>query len=147
MTDALPPGITAEDVRGYKQIIARCWIVAGLLAELPLERLEQNAARAETLGPIVYPQIWRSNAKAIMEDREMLRALVTAQRDVTTTSPSLLQLVPVITAQVDAYGKLLDPIFRSLAARSELAAVPPQIILTAFVRFIADRVPDVPSGA
>jgi hypothetical protein len=146
MSDELPAGVTAEDVHGYKRIIARCWIVAGLLAELPLERLEQNAARAETLGPIVYPQIWRSNAKAIMEDREMLRALVTAQRDLMTTSPSLQQLAGVITAQVDGYRPFLDQTFRGLASRTEVAAIPPQVILTAFVRFIADRVPDVPSG-
>jgi hypothetical protein len=139
----LPPGVTAQDVRDFKRMIARCWIVAGLLVELPLEPLDRLSARAETLGPVIYPGIWRANAKAIMEDREMLRALVAAQRDVLTTSPSLQELAPVISAQVDGYRAHLDAFFREVFSRRELSAVPPAVILSALVRFIAHRVPDI----
>jgi hypothetical protein len=41
MADELPPGITDEDVRRHKRVIARCWLVAGLLIELPLDVLDQ----------------------------------------------------------------------------------------------------------
>jgi hypothetical protein len=143
MSDELPPGITAEDVRAFKRIIARCWIVAGLLIELPLEALEQQSARAETIGPVLYPGIWRANAKGIMEDREVIRALVTAQRHVLTTSPSLNTLAPIIASQADAYRPRLHAAFRELFSRRELSAIPPAVVLSALVRFIADRVPDV----
>jgi hypothetical protein len=135
----LPPGITGDDVRRFKRIIARCWIVAGLLVELPLESLDRQSARAETLGPVIYPDIWRRNAKAIMEDREMLRALVAAQRDLLTTSPSLQQLATIIEAQVDAQRAPLDAIFREVFTRRELSHMPPHVVLTALVRFIAQR--------
>lgn len=143
MADELPPGITADDVRFYKRIIARCWIVAGLLIELPLEVLDRQSARAETTGPVLYPGIWRANAKKIMEDRELIRALVTAQRNVLTTSPSLQELAPIVAGQADGYRPRLNAAFRELFTRRELAEIPPAVILTALVRFIADRVPDV----
>jgi len=142
-TDALPPGVTAEDVRAFKRTIARCWVVAGLLVELPLESLDRQSARAETEGPALYPGIWRSNAKAIMEDREMLRALAAAQRDLLTTSPSLVALAPLITKQADGYRPRLRAAFRELFTRRELAAIPPAVVLSALVRYIADLVPDV----
>jgi hypothetical protein len=42
MTDELPPGVTADNVKAFKRIIARCWVVAGLLIELPLESLDPS---------------------------------------------------------------------------------------------------------
>lgn len=141
MADELPPGVTADDVRVFKCLMARCWIVAGLLIELPIEMLDQYSARAETTGPLLFPGIWRAHAKAIMEDRELIRALAAAQRDVLTTSPSLSDLAPIIASQADGYRPRLDAAFRELFARRELAAIPPAVLLTALVRFIADRVP------
>jgi hypothetical protein len=132
----------ADDVRAFKRVIARCWVIAGLLIELPLEQLDRSSARAETTGPILFPGIWRANAKAIMEDREMIRALAAAQRDVLTTSPSLVALAPIIARQADGYRPGLEAAFRELFTRRELAAIPPAVILTALVRFIADRVPN-----
>jgi hypothetical protein len=143
MDDELPPGITADDVRAFKRTIARCWVVAGLLIELPLDPLDRQSARAETAGPVLYPGIWRANAKAIMEDREMIRALAAAQRDLLTTSPSLAELAPILTNQADGHLPRLHAAFRELFTRRELAAIPPAVVLTALVRFIADRAPDV----
>lgn len=140
----LPPGISIDDVRAFKRIIARCWVVAGLLIELPLEMLDQQTALAESLGPRFYADIWRANAKAIMEDREMIRALVTTQRDLFTTSPSLAELAPVISAQANAVRPILAAAFRDIfTRRRDLSVIPPAVILTALVRFIADRAPDV----
>jgi hypothetical protein len=118
-------------------------LCAGLLIELPLDALDRLSAQAETSGPALYPDIWRANAKAIMEDRELLRALVTAKRDVLTTSPSLQQLAPIIAGQADGHRPLLNAAFRELFTRRELAAIPPAVVLTALVRFIADRAPDI----
>jgi len=146
MSDDLPPGVTPDDVRAFKRIIARCWVVAGLLIELPLESLDRQSALAESSGPILYPGIWRANAKKIMEDREVIRALVTAQRDVMTTSPSLVALAPIIRGQADGYRSRLEALFRDLFTRREVAAIPPAVVLTALVRFIADRAPDVSDG-
>lgn len=143
MSDDLPPGVTADDVRAFKRQIARCWVVAGLLIELPLESLDEQSARAESAGPVLYPGIWRANAKAIMEDREMLRALAAARRDLLTTSPALVALAPIIASQADGYRSRLQAAFRELFSRRDLAAIPPAVLLTALVRFIADRAPDV----
>jgi hypothetical protein len=143
MADELPRGVTADDVRVYKRIIARCWVVAGLVIELPLEALDQLSAQAETNGLALYPNIWRANAKAIMEDRELIRALVAAKRDVLTTSPALATLEPVISSQADGYRPRLEAAFRELFSRRELAAIPPAVILTALVRFIGDRAPEI----
>lgn len=143
MSDALPLGVTVADVRTFKRTIARCWVVAGLLIELPLEQLDRDSARAETTGPMLYPGIWRTNAKAIMEDREMIRALAAAQRDVLTTSPSLAVLAPIIAGQADGYRPRLEAAFRDVFGRREIAAISPAAILTALVRFIADRAPEL----
>jgi len=143
MSDELPAGVTAEDLRAFKRMVARCWIVAGLLIELPLEDLDRWSAHAETTGPMFFPEIWRTNAKAIMEDREMIRALATAGRDLVTTSPSLVALGPVITAQANAYRLPLEATFRELFTRRDVSAIPPAVVLTALVRFIADRAPDM----
>lgn len=142
MDEQLPAGVTADDVRAFKRMIARCWIVAGLIIELPLEHLDRESARAETQGPMFHPGIWRTNAKAIMEDREVIRALATAQRDVLTTSPSLAALAPMFTDMADGHRPILHAAFRELFTRRELANIPPAAVLTALVRFIADRVPD-----
>jgi hypothetical protein len=141
----LPAGVTADDIRAFKRLVARCWIVAGLLVELPLERLDRMSANAETMGPILHPGIWRANAKAIMEDREMIRALASAQRDVLTTSPSLATLAPIITGQADGYRAVLHAAFREIFSRREVATIPSTAILTSLVRFTADRVPDIRS--
>lgn len=141
----LPPGLNPDDLKLYRTLIARCWIVAGLLVELPLEALESLAARAEQVGPALYPDIWRANALAIMEDREVVRALVTAQRDILTTSPSLANLAPIIRDQADAHRAALDAVFRDVLTRREVAKIPPAIILTALVRLIARSVP--PKGS
>jgi hypothetical protein len=143
VSDELPPGVTADDVRAFRRIMARCWVIAGLVIELPLEPLDRHSASAESIGPALFPGIWRTNAKAIMEDREVIRALVTAQRSVLTTSPSLAALAPIITSQADGYRPRLDAAFRELFSRRDLAAIPPAVVLTALVRFIADRAPDV----
>jgi hypothetical protein len=77
-----------------------------------------------------------------MEDRELIRASSTAQRDVLTTSPSLATLAPILASQADGYRPRLDAAFRELFTRREFAAIPPAVVMTALVRFIADRVPD-----
>lgn len=143
MADELPPGVTEADLRAYKRIVARCWVVAGLLIELPLEDLERLSAQAESIGPLLYPTIWRNNAKKIMEDRELIRALVVAQRDVLTTSPSLKDLAPIIRSSADGYRPLLEATFRELFGGGRVASIPPAVVLTALVRFIADRAPDI----
>ncbi len=145
--DDLPAGVTVDDVRAFKRTIARCWIVAGLLIELPLEDLDRQTALAETSGPALYPGIWRARAKAIMEDREMIRALAAARRDVLTTSPSLAALAPMIASQADGHRSRLGAAFRELFGHRDFAAIPPAVVLTALVRFIADRVPDVETEA
>lgn len=141
--EPLPPGVSAQDVEVYRRTVARCWIVAGLLIELPLEMLDRLSSQAESLGPVLYPTVWRNNAQAIMEDRELIRALAAAKRDVLTTSPSLVELGPIIRAQADGYAPELSAAFREVFGRPTCASIPPAVILTALVRFIADRVPKV----
>jgi len=141
--DKFPDGVTAEDVRVFKRLVARCWIVAGLLIELPLESLDRYVANAETVGPALYPDIWRANAQNIMEDREMIRALLAAQRDVMITSPALVELAPFISEQADASRASLGAAFRELFSQPRFGPIPPAVILTALVRFIADHVPTV----
>jgi len=143
MDEKLPAGVTKDDIRWFQKIIARCWIVTGLLVELPLEELDKALANAEASGPKYFPEIWRERAKAIMEDREMVRALAAARRDVMTTSPSLPALGTFVSDQATALQEIIYPAFREIFARGELGNVGPAVILTALVRFIADRAPAV----
>jgi hypothetical protein len=138
----LPAGLTPQDIDAFQRELARCWIVAGLLIGLPLERLDELSLRAEATGPKVYPDIWRKNAEKIMQDREMVVALVRAQRHLLTTSPSLQELGS-IEGQAESYRPRLEAAFRDVFRRREVALVSPLAILSAFVRYIARLAPEL----
>lgn len=138
--EPLPPGITPDDVAFAKQIIARCWIVAGLVMALPLERLDKLTADAETFGPILHPDIWRSNAAKIMQDRELIRVLAQLRRDVLVSNPNLGDL-PDLEALSIQKRPALEAAFREIFGRRQIADIPPLVILTALVRYIARLAP------
>jgi len=140
----LPPGINVADVDEFKRLIARCWIAAGILMTLPLERLDQFSGAAETHGPALYPDIWRANAAKIMQDRELIRVLVQARRDVLVSNPNLAEIPGEVEAIAARLRPRLEAIFRELFGRRELAAVPPLVILHALVTYIARLAPRVP---
>jgi hypothetical protein len=131
-----PRGITEQDVNAFKALSARCWIIAGLLLSLEhLDRLDVLAEIAEAEGPRDYPDIWRANAKAIMEDREMFRALATCARDLRITSPSVVAVGPEVAAGAEAARARIEHAIRD--ACGQLPDVPPLIILRAFVNMLA----------
>lgn len=62
---------TAED---YRSAVVMAATAAKLLAGLDVPGLLEDIERAEAVGPIVDPTLYRDKAKAMGEDRELLCA-------------------------------------------------------------------------
>jgi hypothetical protein len=135
------PLITAPELELFTRTIAESWIVAGLLIVQPLEALETMASQAEIDGPKYFPEIWRARAQSIMEDREMIAALVKAKAHVLAAAPSLAQLAPLIDDAASGRQRILEETFRSLFLRTEVRELPPAAIMLALVRYIARLAP------
>jgi hypothetical protein len=137
----LPPGVTSQDVADMQRIIARCWIVGGLVIGLPLEQLETLVARADTEGPRYYPDIWRANAEKILQDRELMRTLVHARRELLVVSPQLEQTLLTLEREATEKRALLAGVFRDVFGRREFADVSPLVVISGLVQWIAHKVP------
>ncbi len=70
------PRIPPDD---YQLTLAGLWAMANLIANAPLAEMLAAAERAETLGPIVDPTLYRERARALSEDLALLRAFRAVQ--------------------------------------------------------------------
>ncbi len=70
------PVVTQEN---YQANLAQLWALAFLIEEAPLGEMLAAAERADTIGPIVDPTLYRTKMQALGEDMEMLRALTHVQ--------------------------------------------------------------------
>lgn len=58
----------------YRAAVMHVALAAQLLAAHDLPALLEAIAKAEAIGPILDPTLYRQKGKAMMEDREILRA-------------------------------------------------------------------------
>lgn len=70
------PVVTKEN---YPANLAQLWALAFLIEEAPLEEMLAAAERADTIGAIFAPTLYREKMAALHEDMEMLRALSNVQ--------------------------------------------------------------------
>ena len=66
------PVVTAEN---FRATLAGLWALAGLVAEAPLGEMLAVSERADAVGAVLDPTLYREKASALHEDMEMLRAL------------------------------------------------------------------------
>lgn len=69
------PPITDEvnaQVVEYQMCVQRCHIACIALAELDIEKMLTAIDRAETIGPIVDPTLWRNKSEKMAEDKHLL---------------------------------------------------------------------------
>lgn len=71
----------------YAPTLASLWAHAHLLAEQPLAEMIAAAERADAIGPLLEPTLYREKSRVLHEDLEMLRAL----RHVQTTMADIRQ--------------------------------------------------------
>lgn len=68
---AAPP---ATEVDRYRAAVLACMAAREVLREHDLPKLLREIERSHTTGPILDPTLYRQKAKAMDEDRELLRA-------------------------------------------------------------------------
>ena len=64
----------------YEPNLKSLWALAQLVDEAPLDEMIAAAARADTVGALLDPTLYRVKAEALREDLEMLRALRAMQQ-------------------------------------------------------------------
>ncbi len=64
------PGLVAD----YQATVGMLYAWANVLAHVDLPGLLRDIARAEAVGPIVDPTLYREKGKALREDRAILEA-------------------------------------------------------------------------
>ena len=74
-TSARQP-VTKEN---YQATLAGLWAMAQLIDEAPIAEMLAAAERADVMGPLLDPTLYREKSRALQEDREMLRALRNVQ--------------------------------------------------------------------
>lgn len=59
----------------YRAYLLQCYRIMFLIAGLPLDEMVEAINHAEAVGPIVDPTLYRTNAKAMYEDKTIVVAL------------------------------------------------------------------------
>lgn len=67
------------DADNYAAANIQAALIAEVLEKLPLGDMLDAQARAEAIGPVMDPTLWRSKAQAFRVDTERARILHTAQ--------------------------------------------------------------------
>lgn len=62
------------DVILYRSAVATAQLCAQLLSQHDLPQLLRDIERADAIGPILDPTLWRDKNKAMEEDKELLEA-------------------------------------------------------------------------
>lgn len=136
-----------RNVEEFQKQSARCWLTCSLILSLTnLDALDKLTKDAEALGPTTEPEIWRTRGHAIKQDREMIRALATLQRDLLVTAPDLADLVPLVNAEVDKHRATLQAAFRDVFRHPGVENISPLVTLVAFHNWVANIVPKLPKG-
>lgn len=62
------------DQDDYRSAVMACRVAAKMLAQHDLSGLLRAVDRADAVGPILDPTLWRDKHEAMAEDAELLRA-------------------------------------------------------------------------
>jgi len=66
----------------YTQTMLQLWMLASLIGEMPLAEVWNMQERAETIGPLVDPTLYRLKGQALSEDKALVRAALTFQKGI-----------------------------------------------------------------
>lgn len=80
-TDTIQPGNrtgagdgTHPQIDAYQDAVRACALLAGLLLMHDLPGLLRAIERADAIGPLVDPTLWRDKGAAMLQDKELLEA-------------------------------------------------------------------------
>ena len=62
------------DVELYRAARAACELAKGLLEQYDFSKLVAAIDRADSIGPILDPSLWKEKHRAMLEDREVFLA-------------------------------------------------------------------------
>jgi hypothetical protein len=65
----------------YKSSLNTCYVIVGVLRDLPLQEMVDAINRAESFGAILDPTLYRKQAQSMAEDARVIRALLHVQRE------------------------------------------------------------------
>lgn len=60
----------------YALVLAQAWLLAHLIAQLPLERMVGAQNTCDAVAPLISPRLWREKHGALEQDRDICRALL-----------------------------------------------------------------------
>jgi hypothetical protein len=63
--------MTAEE---YQNTLRICAMTAGLIGEHDIPKMLEMIERADSIGGMIYPTLYREKHGAMMEDKELLKA-------------------------------------------------------------------------
>lgn len=64
----------STDVKLYQASVVGVWLLAGALADHDIPQLIEAIDRADAIGPMVDPTLYRAKSGKMQEDRELLVA-------------------------------------------------------------------------
>jgi hypothetical protein len=63
-----------EDIEAYQAAVRAIALVAKLVVQHDIPKFLEAIEHADSVGPLLEPTLWREKRKAMLEDRELLRA-------------------------------------------------------------------------
>lgn len=63
-----------DNVESYRAAIQAAAICSQMLTQHDIPKLLEDISRAEALGPIMDPTLYREKARAMQQDKELLKA-------------------------------------------------------------------------
>lgn len=69
-----------EAIETYQTAVLAVHVAAKMLAQHDLPRLLADIAKANAIGPLLDPTLWRDKNRAMLEDREALQAALPLYR-------------------------------------------------------------------
>jgi hypothetical protein len=78
----------------YEAEIIKLRLFASIIQSVPLERMLEQAERAEGIGPLLDPTLYREKMDGLQMDIELLRAFVKAKRDTRKAVERFIERAP-----------------------------------------------------
>ena len=63
----------------YEAELRKLWLMYSLLLHMPLQQMIEWASRADTIGPIVDPTLWREKGGKLRQDTKLMQAFRSVQ--------------------------------------------------------------------
>lgn len=132
--------VNVKDLQLYRETMASLYVLVNVLFAAPLDELDEVTRKAESIGPIVEPTIWRNNAQSIAEDRHVVKVLARAARELAAgmkagLPESAKQLIRLTTDALHADDDVDAALERALKPHGH--PVPPMAVLCLLIEKIA----------